>query len=276
MRRWFTVATPITTPAIPPEGPWDAYVLVIIWLPLLFRLLLLARPARQAVAKVAPHAGWALKQLRDLPIRGLRLLIFNETLALLAPPIIVLLYRQLADPIGWRTWEEVTLLGGTVLMFLTLVWLVLDLMRIGRTRRMLLAVVKQDVDSLRKVADVGLGARRLLRRFAREDKHDEAEEEQSTRSKVWNFAKKAGGIALLSRKFTPQGLAAAVAWSAAEEAARRGAAHLSERLDAHIEASVEVIIRRNVWTSFMIIARDFAMGLLPLGILALLPLIFGS
>ena len=91
-------------PSLPPEGPWDAYVLVIIWLPLLFRVLLLARPARQAVAKVAPHAGWALKQLRDLPVRGLRLLIFNETLALLAPPIIVLLYRQLADPIGWQTW----------------------------------------------------------------------------------------------------------------------------------------------------------------------------
>ncbi|DAC10552.1 MAG TPA: hypothetical protein D7I09_03450, partial [Candidatus Poseidoniales archaeon] len=221
------MATPISMPSLPPEGPWDAYVLVIIWLPLLFRLLLLVRPARQAVAKVAPHAGWALKQLRDLPVRGLRLLIFNETLALLAPPIIVLLYRQLADPIGWQTWEDVSLLGGTVLMFLTLVWLVLDLMRIGRTRRMLLAVIKQDVDRLRKVADVGLGARRLLRRFAREDEDPEGEEEQNTRGKVWSIAKKAGGIALLSRKFTPQGLAAAVAWSAAEEAARRGAAQLS-------------------------------------------------
>ena len=160
-------------------------------------------------------------------------------------------------------------------MFLTLVWLVLDLMRIGRTRRMLLAVIKQDVDRLRKVADVGLGARRWLRRFAREETPAEEMEEQSTRGKVWSIAKKAGGIALLSRKFTPQGLAAAVAWSAAEEAARRGAAHLSERLDAHIEASVEVIIRRNVWTSFVILGRDMAMGLLPLGILALMPLIFG-
>lgn len=269
------MATPITTPSLPPEGPWDAYVLVIIWLPLLFRLLVLARPARQAIAKVAPHAGWALKQLRDLPVKGLRLLIFNETLALLAPPTIVLLYRQLADPIGWRTWDEVSLIGGAVLMFLTLVWLVLDLMRIGRTRKMMLAVIKQDVDRLRKVADVGLGARRWLRRFAREE-DAETEEEQNTRGKAWSLAKKAGGIALLSRKFTPQGLAAAVAWSAAEEAARRGAAHLSERLDAHIEASVEVIIRRNVWTSFVILGRDMVMGLFPLAILALMPLIFGS
>jgi hypothetical protein len=140
---------------------------------------------------------------------------------------------------------------------------------------MMLAVIKQDVDRLRKVADVGLGARRLLRRFARE-KDAEPEEEQSKRGKVWSIAKKAGGIALLSRKFTPQGLAAAVAWSAAEEAARRGAAHLSERLDAHIEASVEVIIRRNVWTSFIILGRDMVMGLFPLALLALMPLIFGS
>ena len=125
------------------------------------------------------------------------------------------------------------------------------------------------------MADVGLGARRWLRRFAREE-DAETEEEQNTRGKAWSLAKKAGGIALLSRKFTPQGLAAAVAWSAAEEAARRGAAHLSERLDAHIEASVEVIIRRNVWTSFVILGRDMVMGLFPLAILALMPLIFGS
>ena len=94
----------------------------------------------------------------------------------------MLLYRQLADPIGWRTWDEVSLIGGAVLMFLTLVWLVLDLMRIGRTRRMLLAVIKQDVDRLRKVADVGLGARRWLRRFAREDEpKGEGDEEESAK-----------------------------------------------------------------------------------------------
>jgi hypothetical protein len=266
------VATPILAPTFPPEGPWAAYVYVVIWLPLLLRLLLLARPARRVVAKLAPHAGWALKQLMELPVRGLRLLIFNEVLAFSLPLIVVFVYRQLADPIGWRYWSDGPWYAHLLLFVLASVWVFLDLLRIRRVRRVLVAVERQDVERLRKVADLGLGARRWLRRFGgKEPVEESTKQEPSNGLKV---LKRAGGIALLSRKFTPQGLAAAVAWSAAEELAKRGAAHLSDRIDDHIQASVDVMIRRNAKTSLMLAARDLAMGLVPLLLLALLPWLF--
>ena len=86
-----------------------------------------------------------------------------------------------------------------------------------------------------------------------------------------SLAKRAGGLALLTRKITPQGLAAAVAWSAAEELARRGAGKLSDRLDEHIEASAVVLVRRSSRTALLLACRDLVMGLLPLLVLALLP-----
>ena len=60
-------ASPISLPAFPPAGPWDAYVLFILWLPFIFRVVFLAKPMREVINKLSPHAGWALKQLRTLP-----------------------------------------------------------------------------------------------------------------------------------------------------------------------------------------------------------------
>ena len=72
------MAQPIGLPEFPPEGPWAAYVLVVIWLPLLLRILLLLFPFRRALVRLAPHTKWALKQLRDLPIKGIGLLALND------------------------------------------------------------------------------------------------------------------------------------------------------------------------------------------------------
>ena len=93
---------PIALPNFPPEGPWDAYVSIIIWTPLILRILFLMVPFRNAIRKLAPHAGWALKQVRDLPVRGFGLLAANEILAILFPPLAVLMVRMLFDPIGWQ------------------------------------------------------------------------------------------------------------------------------------------------------------------------------
>ena len=109
---------PIALPNFPPEGPWDAYVSIIIWTPLILRILFLLVPFRNAIRKLAPHAGWALKQVRDLPVRGFGLLAANEFLAILFPPMAVLLVRMLFDPIGWQEWNEVSNLGGTLLLLL--------------------------------------------------------------------------------------------------------------------------------------------------------------
>ena len=69
---------PLQLPEIPPDGPWSAYVLVIIWLPLLFRIMFLLFPFRRALARLVPHTKWALKALRELPIKGIGLLVFER------------------------------------------------------------------------------------------------------------------------------------------------------------------------------------------------------
>ena len=68
---------PLGLPDVPPTGPWEAYVSIIIWTPLILRLVFLIVPFRNAIGKLAPHAGWALKQVRELPVRGFGLLAAN-------------------------------------------------------------------------------------------------------------------------------------------------------------------------------------------------------
>jgi hypothetical protein len=75
------VAQPLQLPELPPEGPWAAYVLVVIWLPLVLRIILLLFPFRRALVRLAPHTTWAIKQLRDLPIKGIGILALNEIIA---------------------------------------------------------------------------------------------------------------------------------------------------------------------------------------------------
>ncbi|MGB1492824.1 MAG: hypothetical protein ACPG8X_05805, partial [Candidatus Poseidoniaceae archaeon] len=63
------MAEPLALPEFPPNGPWSAYVLLVIWMPLILRILFLVLPFRKAIKKLAPHTGWAFKQLRELPVR---------------------------------------------------------------------------------------------------------------------------------------------------------------------------------------------------------------
>lgn len=160
---------PLQLPEIPPEGPWAAYVLVIIWLPLLFRILFLLVPFRKAVYRLLPHTKWAFTQLRELPVRGIGLLAFNETIAFIIPPLVVFGIRTMADPIGWQTWGEVSNTGFATLTLLFIVWVGLDFLRIARVRRMMKAIEKRDIDRIQKLANAGLKTRKWLRRFSRKD-----------------------------------------------------------------------------------------------------------
>ena len=134
------MAEPLSLPEFPPDGPWSAYVLFIIWIPMVLRLLFLVLPFRKAIRKLAPHTGWALKQLRSLPVRGFGILAVNEIFAFLLPPLIVLLLRLLLDPVGWQSWDEASILGMLLLAMCVVAWIVLDLLRIIRVRKMLKAI----------------------------------------------------------------------------------------------------------------------------------------
>lgn len=266
------MAEPLTLPEFPPDGPWSAYVLFIIWMPLVLRILFLVLPFRKAIKKLAPHTGWALKQLRELPVRGFGILALNEILAFMIPPFVVVMIRLLLDPIGWQSWEEVPILGIALLSMLVAVWITLDLLRIFRVRRMLKAIDRYDVDKLRKIADAGLGVRGWLRKFAGKENKNQPEPTQNRLAK--RSAKIWAGRALMAGRLTPQGLLGSLAIGAAIEAAKTGAGKISDRIDKKMQEEFDKIAKVNSKTLLNLLFRDFAMGILPLLALGILPLLF--
>ena len=270
---------PIALPNFPPEGPWDAYVSIIIWIPLILRILFLLIPFRNAIRKLAPHAGWALKQVRALPVRGFGLIAANELLAILFPPLAVLMVRMLFDPIGWQEWSEVSNLGGTVLLLLLFFWVFFDIFRIGRIRRMLKAVEKHDVNKLRKVADTGISVRSWLRRFSKNEKTEPENNNTTIVKETGSRALKTslliwGSKAIKARKLTPAGLLSSVAVGAAIEVARTGAGKISDMVDDKMQEEFDKIAEIKSRTLLILFIRDLFMSITPLIALALLPVIF--
>lgn len=260
-------------PEIPPDGPWSAYVLVIIWLPLLFRIIFLLVPFRKAITRLAPHTKWAFKALRELPIRGIGLLAANEVIAFLIPPLVVLTLRMFVDPIGWQTWDEVSFLGLVVLILLFLGWIFLDFLRIARVRRMMRAIEKHDIKKMQKYANAGLKTRKWLRRFSGKDKTDDGIKEDPSTAIATKSAKRWGRRILLTRKITPAGLLSSVAMSASVELAKSGAGKISDAVDARLQKEFDNIAKTNSKTLLILLVRDIAMGIIPLIALALLPIV---
>ncbi len=264
---------PLQLPEIPPAGPWSAYVLVVIWLPLLLRVLFLLFPFRRAIARLAPHAGWAFKALRELPIRGIGLLVTNEIIAFTIPPLVVFTLRAFFDPIGWQSWSEVPTLGFFVLLVFVSMWLVLDFLRIARVRRMLKAIEKHDIERMQKLADAGLKTRKWLRRFSGRDKKGKTEAHDAGSSIAKSSARRWGRRVLLTRKITPAGLLGSVALSASVELAKSGAGKLSDAVDSRLQKEFDTIAQTNTKTLMVLLLRDLLMGVVPVLALAALPVV---
>ncbi len=266
---------PLQLPEIPPDGPWSAYVLVIVWLPLLFRIMFLLFPFRRALARLVPHTKWALKALRELPIRGIGLLVANEVIAFTIPPVVVLTLRLFFDPIGWRTWSEVSATGLAFLALLVVVWLILDFLRIARVRRMLKAIEKHDIEKMQKLADAGIKTRKWLRRFSGQDKKKKAESADDPGTAIaTSSAKRWGRRILLTRRITPAGLLGSVALSASVQLAKTGAGKLSDAVDNRLQKEFDNIAQTNTRTLLLLLVRDLLMGVLPILALAALPMVF--
>ncbi len=270
---------PLSIPDFPPAGPWDAYVSVVIWIPLILRIIFLIVPFRNAIRKLAPHAGWAIKQIRELPVRGFGLLAANEILAILFPPLIVLLVRLLFDPIGWQNWSDVPNLGGAILLLLLFFWIFFDIFRIGKIRRMLKAVEKHDVNKLRKVADTGLSVRSWLQRFANKGDNNPPSDDTALVKETGGRALKTGMLIwgskiIKARKLTPAGLLSSVAVGAAIEVARSGAGKISDMVDNKMQEEFDKVAEVNTRSLLILFARDLLMGVAPLVVLGLMPVIF--
>ncbi len=265
------MAQPLGLADFPPSDVWDTYIW-FLFIPMLMRVIFLARPFLSVSKQLAPHGGWILKRLKEIPVRGFGLLAVNEILAFFLPILLVVIYRLITDPLGWPSWDESNVWGLVFLVIFIGTWMLFDFWRIFRVRRMLKAVEKQNIERLQKVADAGFKARGLLRKFSRRDQ--EEQDETVTKSVAKNSVKTWGLLALKARKLTPAGLVSAIATGAAIEVARRGAGKLSDLIDEKMQDEFEKISIANSKTLLWLFLRDLAMGISPLMALWLIPLLF--
>ena len=258
---------PISFPTIPPENVWDLYILFLI-VPFLLRFLLLTRPFYRVTKQLVPHGKWFFKQIRELPIKGLSIICVNEVMAFSIPIFLVLILRTFSGGLGWGSWDETPIIGLIFLIFLSSLWLILDLFRVFRVRRMLLAIEKQNISKLRTYASAGIGIRNWLNKFSKKEE-TEAEMAKRTSSSV---GKKVGKLMLL-RRFTPAGLATAVATGAAVEVARLGAGKVTDMIDGKMQDEFDKLAESNTDKLVVLLLRDFVMGLAPLLALWLIPML---
>jgi hypothetical protein len=258
----------ISLPTFPPGNVWDLYILFLL-LPFLMRAVLLARPFYRVVKQLSPHGGWLLKRVRELPIKGLGIIAFNEVMAFCLPIILVLVLRMFSNSLGWDNWGSTPIIGLAILIVLGLFWLLFDLIRIARIRRMLKAIEKQNIAKLRKVADAGFGIRSWLNKFSKKEETDADKAKRASKS----VGKKIGLALWSARKVTPGGLVAAVATGAAIEAARVGAGKVTDMIDEKMQDEFDKIAKSNTNTLLQLFARDFLMGIAPLLALWLIPML---
>ncbi len=252
----------ISMPVFPPENVWDLYIL-FLFVPFLLRFLFLTRPFYKVTKQLVPHGKWFFKQIRELPIKGLGIIAFNEIMAFSIPVLLVLILRTFSGGLGWESWDETPIIGLFFLVFLTLLWLLFDLFRIFRVRRMLLAIQKQNISKLRKYADGAISARRWLNRFS---KKEETSDEKAKRAGL-----SVGKKIMLFRRFTPAGLASTVATGAVVEAARLGAGRVTDMIDEKMQQEFDKLAESSTDKLIVLLLRDFVMGLAPLVALWLIP-----
>ena len=255
---------------IPPGNVWELYVLFLL-IPGILRVMLLAKPFMSVTRQLAPHGGWVLKRLKDLPVKGYTLLALNEILSFSLPILVVLLFRYWTDPLGWGSWAETNWIGMSLLVCLAFLWLLVDMYRILRVRRMLKTIEKQNIDRLKKIADTGFKLRGWLRKFARRDKEPDVEEDSVTTAVAKSSLKTWGLLAFKARKFTPAGLVGAVATGAAIELTRRGAGVVSDKIDDKMQEEFNKFSVATSNTVLQMFIRDFVLGMLPLVALWLIP-----
>ena len=248
-------------PDFPPTGPWQAYLWYIVFLPFVFRVFLVTRPLYRVVRLLSPHGGWAIRQVRELPIKGIPLLIINEVISFVLPPLLAFTVRLVVDPFGWQNWSEVNMLGLLLLFIAFVGWTCLDLQRVLRVRRILQGFLSHDIEKLRKRAGLALGIRSWLKRFG--------DDSGKGGSPVGAVLKGAGVGRFFKRPILGALLGVGV------KAARQGAAALVGRVDKVIAERFEQAVSEYNQNLRLILLRDICMSASPLLVLTLLPRVTG-
>ena len=104
----------IYVPSIPPASAFEAYLLLLI-IPFVFRLVMVVPPLFDIISKYGGDAKWFWGRIRQIRIKGLSLLIFNEVISLILPVLLAIFARSMFDPVGCPDWEATPSTGVFIL-----------------------------------------------------------------------------------------------------------------------------------------------------------------
>ena len=151
----------------PPAGPWELYATYLIFIPFILRVIILGRPVYRAVHHLAPHAGWAVKKVRQIEVKGFHYIILNEIFALVFPVALVIMVRlEFKSGVGWSNWSEVSTAGGLLLILALLLWITFDAIRLMPARRLFLLAGERDMKKVKLAIDSIFAARGALAWFS--------------------------------------------------------------------------------------------------------------
>jgi hypothetical protein len=156
-------------PSLPPESPWEAYLLLLI-IPFLLRLILIAPPLIDLVNTYAPpgdrtqHVKWFLGRLKKLPVDGFWKIVMNEILSFILPALIALTARLVINgDIGWKSWEETPDFGIFLLILAGIIWLVVDFGKVTRSRRNIQTIAKYNLTTAKAIVEGAVIGREFLK-----------------------------------------------------------------------------------------------------------------
>ena len=156
-------------PSLPPESPWEAYLLLLI-IPFLLRLILIAPPLIDLVNTYAPpgdrtqHVKWFLGRLKKLPVDGFWKIVMNEILSFILPALIALTARLVINgDIGWKSWEETPDFGIFLLILAGIIWLVVDFGKVTRSRKNIQTIAKYNLTTAKAIVEGSVIGREFLK-----------------------------------------------------------------------------------------------------------------
>ena len=156
-------------PSIPPNSPWEAYLLLLI-VPFLLRLLFIAPPLIDLVNTYAPpgnrtgHIKWFLTKFKKLPMEGFWKIVLNEVLSFILPAIIALTARLVIDgDIGWTSWEETPESGKILLLLAGIIWLIVDFGKVTKSRKNIQTIAKYNLTTAKIFVEGTVVSREFLK-----------------------------------------------------------------------------------------------------------------
>ena len=156
-------------PSVPPESPWEAYLLLLI-VPFLLRLFLIAPPLIDLVNTYAPpgnrtgHIKWFLTKFKKLPMEGFWKIVMNEVLSFILPALVALTASLLIDgDIGWNSWIETPESGKILLILAGIIWLIVDFGKVTRSRKNIQTIAKYNLTTAKIFVEGTVVSREFLK-----------------------------------------------------------------------------------------------------------------